>query len=266
MRRIIHLSDLHFGRTRPELLEPLLAVIRDLEPDLVALSGDLTQRARRSQFGAARAFLDRLDLHWLAVPGNHDVPLYNVPLRLTDPFSGYRRRISRDLEPVYVDEEIAVVGLNTVDPLAWQRGRVTPDDIARAAERAGRAPVKILMAHHPFKHVPDEPKALMKGAPEGLEALARTGFDVVLAGHLHAWRVEPVTARLEDARTLQVQAGTGLSTRLRGEENDFNLLTIDGETLTVLRYATAEGAEGFEPVASRCFERAGERWKICDGA
>jgi 3',5'-cyclic AMP phosphodiesterase CpdA len=263
MRRIVHISDLHFGRTRPELLEPLLCRIATLDPDLVAVSGDLTQRARAKQFAEARAFLDRLDARWIAVPGNHDVPLYNVTRRILDPYRNYRRTISKDLEPSYTDAEIVVTSVNTVDPFSWQRGRISSRDIRRACGRVegcGNGRTSILVVHHPFMHLPGEPKALMRGARSGIRAAGRNRVDVVLAGHLHAWRVEPVAARLDSAHTIQVQAGTGLSTRQRGEENDFNLLTIDAGSIVVDRYAADEDLGDFRPAASRRFLRAGSGW------
>src|SRR4029077_8283305 len=111
MRTIVHLSDVHFGRVNATIVDPLEAAIRAIAPDLVTVSGDFTQRARRSQFRAARAFLDRLPTPQLVVPGNHDVPLFNLPARFLDPFGGYRRYISPDLEPAYQDDELIVVGL-----------------------------------------------------------------------------------------------------------------------------------------------------------
>ena len=94
MRTIVHLSDIHFGRVDPRLVAPLVDAVRAAAPDLVAVSGDLTQRARRRQFEQARAFLDKLPPPILAVPGNHDVPLFNLPARFLDPFGGYRRHIA----------------------------------------------------------------------------------------------------------------------------------------------------------------------------
>jgi 3',5'-cyclic AMP phosphodiesterase CpdA len=267
VRRVVHISDLHFGRTRPQLLEPLLDVIGKLSPHLVVLSGDLTQRARRREFRAARTFLDRLPALWIAIPGNHDVPLYNVARRAVSPYRGYRRWISVNLEPAYIDEEITVAAINTVDPRSWQRGRVGRSAVARAARYfTSRSPerTRIVVVHHPFSHLPGEPKALMKGARAGIEALSASGVDMVLSGHLHAWRADPVATRLDGARTLQIQAGTGLSTRVRGEENDFNLLSIEPGQVRVDRFAALEGRQGFDRAASVSFRRANSGWELCN--
>ena len=262
MRRIVHLSDLHFGRTRSELVEPLIAAIARAAPDLVVISGDLTQRARNRQFAAARRFLDRLEAPWLALPGNHDIPLGNLASRLVDPFRRYRRWIDRNLEPRFIDAELAVIGINTVDPLAWQRGRIGNRATLRAAAAlvAAGAVTRIVVVHHPFEHLPGEPKALMKHAARGIDALTRAGADIVLSGHLHAWRAEPATLRVGDARSLQIQAGTGLSTRLRGEENDFNLLTILPGAVTVERFVARADASGFRRSGTSHFVRAAGGW------
>ena len=117
MRTIVHLSDLHFGRTDPELVEPLISAIRRLNPTLLAVSGDLTQRARSHQFREARAFLDALPQPKIVVPGNHDIPLYNLYNRFFQPLDKYRRHITDDLQPTYSDDEMIVVGVSTARSL-----------------------------------------------------------------------------------------------------------------------------------------------------
>jgi 3',5'-cyclic AMP phosphodiesterase CpdA len=122
MRTLVHLSDLHFGRIDPAIVEPLRRAVVELKPDLVAISGDFTQRARRSQFAAARAFIASLNAKTLVVPGNHDIPLYDVVSRLVAPLDYYRRYISSDLEPEYQDEEMIVLGVNTARALVFPFG------------------------------------------------------------------------------------------------------------------------------------------------
>jgi len=263
-RRVVHLSDLHFGRTRPELLEPLITAVNAQAPDLVAVSGDLTQRARTWQFEAARAFLDRIDAPRLVVPGNHDVPLDNLPVRLFRPFGRYRRWIGSIVEPCYRDEAMVVLGLNTVNPLSWQRGRLPSRVVRRAcvalgAERDGLT--RIIVAHHPFEQLPDVDKALMHGASRAIDAFLECGADIVLSGHLHTWRAEPFAARRgPGGAILQIQAGTGLSTRLRGEENDFNLLTLETGAVTVTRFVARAETAVFEPAAAVRFDRGPKGW------
>ena len=136
MRTIVHLSDLHFGRLDERIIGPLVERITSFQPSLIAVSGDLTQRARRRQFQQASAFLERLPFAKLVVPGNHDVPLFNVAARLVDPFGGYRRWISTDLEPAYIDGEVAVIGLNSARALiTGGRGRLNLRQVEAAVER-----------------------------------------------------------------------------------------------------------------------------------
>src|SRR5688572_23186994 len=122
MRTIVHLSDIHFGRVDARIVAPLVEAVRAVAPNLVAVSGDLTQRARRRQFQQARAFLDQLPPPLLVVPGNHDVPLYNLAARLLDPYGGYRRHIAEDLEPSYQDDEAIAVGLNSARSTPFHGG------------------------------------------------------------------------------------------------------------------------------------------------
>lgn len=260
--RIVHLSDLHFGRDRPELAEPLVTVVGELAPDLVAVSGDLTQRARIGQFRAARAFLERLPAPVLCVPGNHDTPLDNLFVRLLRPFGRYREHISHDLEPRLDVGDVAVVGANTVNPLAWQRGRIGPRTVDRvcAAFRAreGAGP-NVVVLHHPLEHAPGTDKALTRGAGRALAAFGACGAHVVLCGHLHSWRTAAATA---GRGTLLVQAGTSLSTRVRDEPNDFNLLTLDGRTARVDRYAARDDARGFTHEGAYRFLRRDAGWEV----
>lgn len=265
MRRIAHLSDLHFGRDRPELLEPLVSAVNDLSPDLVAISGDLTQRARARQFEAARDFIERLNAPTLVVPGNHDVPLDNVFVRLLNPWGRYRRLIDRNLEQEFRDAEMTVIGVNTVNPLSWQRGRIARRAVGRVCdvfrdEPAGRT--RIVVVHHPLEQRPGERKGLMRGARKAVDALAACGADIVLCGHLHRWRAGSFAERAGRAGVIQAQAGTGLSHRLRGEDNDFNLLILDGDEARVERHVARGGGFAREAVARF---RSGDRgWASSD--
>src|SRR4051794_22130643 len=157
-RIVVHLSDLHFGREDPVIVAALIDEIHRLVPDFVIVSGDFTQRAGRHQFLAVREFLDALPFPTLVIPGNHDVPLYNLFARIFNPLGGYRKFITHDLEPAYVDESLAVVGLDTTMPWRLTNGRVDESDLVRVSEVLRGAPesaVKIVVGHHPFD-APDE--------------------------------------------------------------------------------------------------------------
>ncbi|MGZ8212786.1 MAG: metallophosphoesterase family protein, partial [Burkholderiales bacterium] len=129
MRTLVHLSDLHFGRVNEAVLGPLARRIGAIAPDVVVVSGDLTQRARKRQFRAARAFLDTLPTPQIVVPGNHDIPLDTVVARFLTPLRNYRRYIGNDLEPGFVDHQIAVVGVNTARSLTFKGGRINEDQV-----------------------------------------------------------------------------------------------------------------------------------------
>ena len=187
MRTLVHLSDLHFGKVDAALLAPLRALVERLEPDVVVVSGDLTQRARSVQFQQARAFLDSLPGPQVVVPGNHDVPLYNVFSRFLTPLVKYRRHVTDDLSPEYVDEEIAVLGINTARSLTFKDGRISHEQIDVLRERLGRLPpglTRIIVTHHPFD-LPEhfDKDDLVDRAPLALQMFSECGVDLLLDGH-----------------------------------------------------------------------------------
>lgn len=241
MRVIVHLSDIHFGRVSPGVLEPLVQTINQLEPHLVAVSGDLTQRARSYQFKEARQFLDSLPQPQIVVPGNHDVPLHNVFTRFLTPLDKYRRHITDDLQPFYKDDEIAVQGINTARSLTIKGGRVNEVQIGLARERfcdLSDEVTKIIVTHHPFD-LPEgyDESDLVGRSQMGMEALASCGADLFLSGHLHVSHVVDTAKRynVKGHTALVVQAGTATSSRLRGEGNSFNVIRIAHPEITIER-------------------------------
>jgi 3',5'-cyclic AMP phosphodiesterase CpdA len=264
MRRIAHLSDLHFGAHESAVVDAALADVHAQHPQLVVVSGDLTQRARASQFAEARRFLDALPAPTVVVPGNHDIPLYNVAARFGWPLANYRRQISTDLTPSSVDDELAVASVNTARSNTWKDGRVAPGDIERLRQFFAGQPdrlCKILVAHHPFIPPTDDATAALVGrAGETLRTLAACGCHLVLAGHLHqayAGDVRPHHVEVERA-ILVIQAGTAVSHRRRGEANAYNLLEVDGPRLE-LEVRTWDGV-AFVPRARRLWEDGDEGW------
>ncbi|HEX2941102.1 MAG TPA: metallophosphoesterase [Rhodopila sp.] len=268
MRTVVHISDLHFGRVRPDLVAPLLESIRAAQPDLVVVSGDLTQRARNWQFAAARHFLATLPQPLLVIPGNHDIPLDLAWMRLLAPWARYRRWVGRDLEPCFQDEEIVAVGLNTVAPFLWERGWIADRAVTRASARFGPADgrMRIVITHHPFVHAPQATrKPLMLGAAPAVRALARGGADIILSGHLHTGRAEAYCAATGEAGSvLLVQAGTGLSTRTRGQGNDYNVLRIDNGAVAIARFAMSDARQSFHCVEETRFIRQNGAWMLAD--
>ena len=268
MRTIVHLSDLHFGRVDQQLLAPLLQLAVKLKPDVLVVSGDLTQRARTEEFKAARAWLDTLPGPQIMVPGNHDIPLYNVASRFLTPLRKYTRYVTLDLAPEYVDDEIAVLGINTARSLTFKDGRVNHEQIAQMRQRmqsVGPDHTRIIVTHHPFdlpEHMDEDD--LVDRAPMAMRAFAECGVDLLLAGHMHASHAGNSADRYEISgyAALVVQAGTATSTRGRGEANSFNVLHVAPDDVQVERYSWVDGTRSFEPVHTECFRRSGDVWSL----
>jgi 3',5'-cyclic AMP phosphodiesterase CpdA len=267
VRSLVHLSDLHFGRTDPAVLEPLARRVRELRPDVVVVSGDLTQRARTAQFEEARRFLDGLPRPQVVVPGNHDVPLYNLLQRFFAPLEKFRRIISPDLEPMHLDEEIAVLGINTARSAVFKGGRVSEAQIERVRSRLcdlGERISKILVTHHPFDlPAGGDERHIVGRARQAIHAFAGCGADLILSGHLHSSHAGDAGARhgLEAGAPLVVQAGTATSTRGRGEANSFNAVYVEPGRARIDRHAWAPDKAAFTLAGSEQFERSGPRWR-----
>lgn len=239
MRTVAHLSDLHFGRVDITALDAVLRAVSEAKPDVVVVSGDLTQRARPDEFQEARRFLDALPHPQIVVPGNHDVPLYNLPRRLIRPFSRYRRYITDNLEPFFCDDRIAVAGLNTARAVVFKGGRINREQAVAMHEKFARlddSVIKIVVAHHPFD-IPEGARksALVGRAGMAMRTLLDAGADVFLTGHLHLSSTLHTSARYKahGHSALLVQAGTATSIRGRGEPNSFNLIRVDTELISI---------------------------------
>lgn len=242
MRRLFHLSDLHFGHLDERTLEPLREAVAENEPDLVVVSGDLTQRAKARQFREARAFLESLGAPWLATPGNHDVPLWNVFDRFFRPLHRFREHFSTDPEPQHLDEEIAIMGINTARSLVVKGGRINLRQMSQIEAQVAQLPgarTKVIVTHHPLATWPGlAPRDRAGRADRAIVALTEARVDLLLAGHLH---LTHAAASLAGPRPggwgiVGVSAGTATSSRLRAEENGFNLIDVTPSEIRVVRW------------------------------
>ncbi len=262
MRTLAHLSDLHFGREDPRAVDAIVRDLHELAPSLVAVSGDLTQRARRSEFARAREFLARLPLPRLVVPGNHDVPLFDVVRRFASPLGRYRSYVEPDLAPVWEDDELLVVGLTTARSFTWKAGRVSYAQMEGLRQRLcgdGSERLHVLVAHHPFSPPARDPRERIVGrAAAVLASLATCGLDLVLTGHLHREYAGDLAGHTLAQSVLALHAGSAVSHRLRGEANSYHLVRADGPRVDV-ELRVFDGTR-FEAARTRRFLRTGEGW------
>ena len=231
MSVLLQISDTHFGTEQAPVVAALEALVHDTQPALVVLSGDITQRATRAQFGAARAFMDRLGVPWLAIPGNHDIPLFQLGARLFSPYGRYTDAFGSDLEPAFSSPDWLVLAVNTTRWYRHADGEVSAAQIERVArrlERAGPRQLRLVVTHQPVLVTqPEDRGNRLRGADAALRRWAAAGADVVMGGHIHLPFVRPARdAEADLSRALwTVQAGTAVSSRVRGgQPNSVNLL------------------------------------------
>ncbi|TNJ35130.1 metallophosphoesterase family protein [Arenimonas terrae] len=232
MIRLLQVSDPHFGTERPEVLEALERMARTRPPDVLVLSGDVTQRARRRQFEAARDFCERLAVpSRLVIPGNHDIPLYDVVTRLLAPYRGFVAAFGPDMEPELDMPGLRVVTVNTTRPGRHKDGEVSPAQIASVSARLRAAQpeqLRVVVTHQPVD-VPavHEEHNLLRRHADAVAAWVAAGADVLMGGHIHWPFVRPLSLRFPalGRRAWCVQAGTAVSRRVRdGHPNSVNVL------------------------------------------
>lgn len=237
MSVLLQISDTHFGTEQPRVVEALVALAAQQRPDVVVLSGDITQRARPAQFRAAKAFVDRLGAPVLAVPGNHDIALFDLWARLTRPYARYTKVFGANLEPVFSSPDLLVVGVNTTRAWRHKHGELSAAQIDRVATlltAASPQQLRVVVAHQPAA-VPQvkERCHLLRGHHAALRVWSAAGADLVLGGHIHLPYVLPLDGL---ARRLWVlQAGTAVSSRTRPEAPN---------SVNILRWGVASSATG----------------------
>jgi 3',5'-cyclic AMP phosphodiesterase CpdA len=240
MAALLQISDTHFGTEQAPVVAALLRLANELQPALVILSGDVTQRARRAQFAAAGDFVKRVSTPKLvAVPGNHDIPLLNVIARLFYPYAGFERTFGTNLEPEWQSEDAMVLCVNTTRPSRHKDGEVSAEQILRVSQRLATATaqqLRIVVTHQPV-HVlrGSEVHNRLHGHYEAITAWSEAGADIIMGGHIHLPYIAPLH---EDYKELRrrcwvVQAGTAVSSRVRARHpNSVNVITR-GDATTV---------------------------------
>ena len=231
MRCVVQISDLHFGHNDPGLLEPLRKSITQINPQALVVSGDLVEHATDAEFRAAKEFLSSLPCPQIVVPGNHDLPFWNMPRRIWQRLTKFRRYITKDATPEYVDDEIAVLGADSAHLFPVRGGRITSLQLQGLKRKFSSYPeglVRLLVTHHPFD-LPDptNPHLIMGHARSAITLLAPV-VDVLMAGHIHVSSSGSTSTRYKaGGRSMVfVQAGTAISSRYKGEANSFNVLRI----------------------------------------
>ena len=267
--RILHVSDLHFGPPFVrEVADEALKSAWELAPDTIVVSGDLTQRAHREQFLAAREFMSQFPaVPQLVIPGNHDVPLYRVFERLIDPHRMYKECISDNLNTVLQLEKAVIVGLDSTAPrTAISNGRIHPSQL-EFCENAfkNRSPdvARIVVAHHHFAPAPDYLHDwTMPKAKRAMMRFVELGVSLILGGHLHRAYIGnsldfyPGTHR--ERGIIIAQSGTTTSRRGRGreqEKNSFNVIEIFPNSIEITHYLYFNADHGFMPSSRHTFRR-----------
>ncbi|MEP6607182.1 MAG: metallophosphoesterase family protein [Burkholderiaceae bacterium] len=238
MTTLLQISDAHFGTERQPVVQALLQLAREQPAELVVFSGDITQRARPSQFEAARKFLEQLQPSALvAIPGNHDIPLFNLAARVFTPYANYCAVFGENLEPDYESDHLLVLGVNTTRPRRHKDGELSPEQIARVTERlrnARASQLRIVVVHQPVLAIrASDEDNLLDGHREAVPAWAAAGGDIIMGGHIHLPYVHSMRTTFPDLRRdiWTVQAGTSVSSRIReGINNSVNLIRYDGSS------------------------------------
>ncbi|MCG8461506.1 MAG: metallophosphoesterase [Holophagales bacterium] len=265
MRELLHISDVHFGpHFLPEVADGVLELVERRRPDLVVVSGDLTQRAKPRQFQDARAWIDSMPVPTICVPGNHDVPMYRAWERLFQPYGAYRRHFDDELQPTFEDDELYVIGTNTAFNWTVKDGRFTASALRRLAGLLQSAPegkARIVVAHHHLIPPPRfDTRRVTFRAQEALELFARFRVDMVLSGHLHQTYISTSEEYYPRGRrpVLLVHTGTTTSGRGRGWEkgrNSCNWIRLGAEVATVHHLLWQPGSRAFEEWSRHSYPR-----------
>lgn len=257
MTLLLQVSDPHFGTERPVVMAALEALWRERAPDLLLLTGDITQRARVPEFRAARAFIDRIAPRaLLAIPGNHDIPLFDLWSRCLHPYRRFQRHFQPALDGEFRTADVQVVAVNTTRWYRHTDGELSVQQIERVAQRlraAAQARCRVVAVHQPVAVTRESDVSnLLHGHEAAVHAWAQAGADLIVGGHIHLPFVVPLRERWPalPRPMWAVQAGTALSTRVRGGvPNSVNLIDL-GPQWAVERWDFDASAERFVPAGT----------------
>ena len=235
-RRIFHLSDVHFGLENNRALDWVKQEIAEKKPDAVAITGDLTMRARHREFAAATQWINSLDAPVTVEVGNHDMPYFNPVERFFAPyrrFRGMEEKVERELDL----GNLAIIPLKTAvraqPRLNWSKGWITDAALEKCLAAIDALPHGkrvLIAAHHPLREVGTQGTALTKNGDKALRELAKRPVEAVLSGHVHdAFDIMEATAH---GPVRMIGAGT-LSQRTRSTPCSFNEIEWDGTRLSV---------------------------------
>jgi 3',5'-cyclic AMP phosphodiesterase CpdA len=264
------LGDLHFGQVDPAVCRALTQDLLASPPDLVVIAGDLTQRARGGEFRAARAFIDALASPCLVIPGNHDLPLFDLPRRLLRPYGRYRRHIARDLEPQVTLPALGAIGVDATRRLRHKHGVLGRTHVERAARRlrALPGPFRLVAVHQPLAALHDEDRHhVARGAPQALREWLAAGADLFVGGHVHRGYCLQVGT---GPSGILVQTGTAISTRRRHSTPNsyFRIeLRADGDGtrhMRILRRDHDPLRACFDTRQQQIARDAGDGWRLLD--
>lgn len=239
---LLHISDLHFGFHEPEIVTTFLEEVHRIAPDLIFISGDITQRAKPSQFREAKQFISTLPCPVLTVPGNHDIPLYNIFRRSIWPFYAYKRYISRSLQVSFENETIRILGLSSVDSGKIKDGTLSPKSL-RMIEKFFSTQGKkwnILFFHHNFSYFEGLHKPL-ENEKEIIEYLKRSTVDIVCTGHLHYANIGTIK-RNDGKECTLLHAGSLMCSRSKDKLNSYYQIELSSESLK-LEWRVLDGNE-----------------------
>lgn len=234
--RLFHLSDIHFGLEDARALEWVRTCIETEQPDAVAITGDLTMRARHREYEAAVEWIASLGIPVTVEVGNHDLPYFNLFERLTNPyrrFHGIKGLIECEIDL----PGLAIVSLRTTARIQgrwpWVDGWVTREAMQETFDAIAALPdgTRVLVAaHHPLPERSEGGKRLTRGGAEAMRTLAARGVLAVLSGHIH----DPfdLVAETSEGPLRMIGAGT-LSRRIRTTPPSFNEIVITGNDIHV---------------------------------